>query len=143
MWQSNKHMTNQEEKNYVVIYSGDDWSEEIPISYELTRKAFERWHAEALKQDVEMYRASIEWYDDTRNVFAKSWAFRDGQWRKIESPVRPDFVYDKTPGVKDHELFDKKSAISKSTRMFNSPLLLEIVDNSGLRNYHGLLLKRR
>ena len=37
-------------KNVVVIYAGDDWNQEIPIAYELTRHAFEKWQMMALEK---------------------------------------------------------------------------------------------
>jgi glutathione synthase/RimK-type ligase-like ATP-grasp enzyme len=116
-------------KNIVVIYTGDDWEREIPISYEQTRKAFERWHTLALERNIQMYRASVEWYDVDKNVFTKAWAFRDGEWKKIIMPINADLIYDKTPGASEHKLFDLKMAMSKNSIMFNSPLFRAMVDN--------------
>lgn len=119
----------QESKNIVVIYTGDDWHREIPISYEQTRKAFERWHVLALQQNIQMYRASVEWYDQERNVFTKAWAFRDGVWQKIEKEISPDLIYDKTPGGREHDLFEIKMAMSRNSIMFNNPLFRSMVDS--------------
>jgi len=119
----------KESKDIVVIYAGDDWYKEIPIAYEQTRKAFERWHVMALERNIQMYRASIEWYDLKKNVFTKAWAFRDGEWKKIEKDILPTLIYDKTPGSSEHVLFDLKIAMSKNAVMFNSPLFRMMVDN--------------
>ncbi len=116
-------------KNIVVIYTGDDWNVKTPISYEQTRKAFERWHVLALEKNIQMYRASVEWYDREKNVFTKAWAFRDGQWKKIEQDIKADLIYDKTPGAREHDLFDLKIAMSKEAVMFNSPLFRVMVDS--------------
>lgn len=116
-------------KNVVVIYAGDDWYKEVPITYEQTRKAFERWHTMALEKNVQMYRASVAWYDVKKNVFTKAWAFREGSWKKIEKDVTPDLIYDKTPGALEHELFNLKLAMSKNALVFNSPLFRNMVDN--------------
>ena len=117
------------DKNVVVIYAGDDWYREVPISYEQTRKAFERWHTMALEKNIQMYRASVEWYDLKKNVFTKAWAFRDGVWQKIEKEISPTLIYDKTPGSKEHELFEVKMAMSKNSIMFNNPLFRTMVDS--------------
>lgn len=122
-------MVKKSTKNFVVIYGGNDWNVEVPISYELTRKAFEKWQVMAIKRGIEMFRASIRWYDVEKNVFLKSWAFREGKWNKVETPITPDFVYDKTPGGKEHVYYDIKIAISKNAKMFNNPLFRTMVDS--------------
>lgn len=119
----------KEFKNVVVIYTGNDWDKEVPISYEETRKAFEKWHNMALEKNIQMYRASVEWYDTEKNIFTKAWAFREGQWKKVEKQIKPDLIYDKTPGAREHDLFDMKMAMSKNSVMFNSPLFRAMVDN--------------
>lgn len=117
------------EKNIVVIYTGDDWDREVPISYEQTRKAFEKWQTMALEKNIQMYRASVEWYDQERNVFTRAWAFRDGKWQKMEKDIKADLIYDKTPGAREHELFEIKTLMSKNSTMFNNPLFRGMVDN--------------
>lgn len=119
----------KESKIVVVIYAGDDWHKETPITYEQTRKAFERWHVMALSRNVQMYRASVEWYDTKKNVFTKAWAFRDGKWQRIEKEISPDLIYDKTPGSSEHKLFDLKIKMSKGALMFNSPLFRTLIDS--------------
>lgn len=119
----------KEEKNVVVIYTGDDWNREIPISYEQTRKAFEKWHTMALEKNIQMFRASVEWYDVKTSMFTKAWAFRDGVWKKVEKEISADLIYDKTPGSCEHNLFDLKMAMSKDTVVFNSPLFRTMVDS--------------
>jgi glutathione synthase/RimK-type ligase-like ATP-grasp enzyme len=119
----------KDNKNVVVIYTGDDWDKEIPITYRQTRAAFEKWHTMALEKDIQMYRASVEWYDVEKNVFKKAWAFRDGEWHKVEKEISPKLIYDKTPGIKEHDLFDLKIAMGKNAIVFNNPLFRMMVDN--------------
>jgi glutathione synthase/RimK-type ligase-like ATP-grasp enzyme len=119
----------KESKNIVVIYTGDDWNMEVPISYEQTRKAFERWHDLALKKNIQMYRASVDWYDREKGIFTKAWAFRNGVWQKIEKEIKADLIYDKTPGSQEHKLFELKIAMSEKAIVFNSPLFRTLVDS--------------
>lgn len=116
-------------KNIVAIYYGDDWDKEVPISSDFTRKAFEQWHEESLKKDVAFYRASISWYNLEKNVFEKSWAYRDGKWLKITEAVTPDLIYDKLGGKRDYELFDLKMRIAQKVKIYNHPLFRTMVDN--------------
>ncbi|HOW60629.1 MAG TPA: ATP-grasp domain-containing protein [Candidatus Moranbacteria bacterium] len=127
-------MKNKKIKNVVVIYWGNDWNCKIPISNEITRHSFEKWHEMGIKKGIEMYRASINWYDLRKNVFIKSWAFRNKKWIKIEKNIRPDLVYDKVGGKRDFKSFEKKLHIAKNVKMFNNPLFRVMV-NSKLSQY--------
>ena len=116
-------------KNVVVIYWGDDWNLKVPISNEITRHAFEQWHVLGLEKNIEMFRASIDWYDFEKNVFRKAWAFRNGKWIKIKSDIKPHLVYDKVAGRHDFIAFDKKLRMSSKVKMFNNPLFRMMVNN--------------
>ena len=116
-------------KNVVVIYWDDDWDTSIPISNKITRRSFEEWHVMGLKKNIEMFRASINWYNFKKNVFQKAWAFRKGKWIKIEREIKPHLIYDKIAGRHDFEGFDKKIQISRHIKMFNNPLFRTMVNN--------------
>ncbi|HAR99877.1 MAG: ATP-grasp domain protein [Candidatus Moranbacteria bacterium GW2011_GWC2_37_73] len=122
-------MENEKSKNIVVIYTGDDWDREIPISYEETRRAFEKWHTMALEKNIQMYRASVDWYDIKKNIFIKAWAFRSGKWQRVEKEITADLIYDKTPGSSEHKLFDLKMAMASNSIVFNNPLFRAMVDS--------------
>jgi glutathione synthase/RimK-type ligase-like ATP-grasp enzyme len=83
----------------------------------------------ALEKNIQMYRASVEWYDLEKKIFTKAWAFRDKKWQRIEKSIRADLIYDKTPGAREHDLFALKMVMSRDSIMFNSPLFRTMVDN--------------
>ena len=116
-------------KKVVVIYYGDDWKKEVPFLSIPTRESFQDWHIRGLKNNIEMYRASFEWYDGKRNVFKKSWAYRNGRWIKINKPIKPNLIFDKIKGSWDYSLFDKKMKIMSKVKIFNNPLFRTILDN--------------
>ena len=116
-------------KNVVVIYWDDDWNISIPISNKITRHSFEEWHLMGLKKNIEMFRASIKWYDFEKNIFRKAWAFREGKWIRIKNEIKPHLIYDKIAGKHDYEAFDKKIQISRYIKMFNNPLFRTMVNN--------------
>lgn len=116
-------------KNVVVIYHGDDWRKKIPFSSVPTRKSFEDWHIRGQKQGIEFYRASIQWYDEQKNIFKKAWAYRNNQWIKVEKEIKPDLIFDKNSGKYDYALFDLKIKISQTTPIFNHPLFRALLDN--------------
>ncbi len=117
-------------KKIITIYYNDDWDKEgDPINSVPTRKSFEDMHERGVKKGVEMYRASINWYDLEKGLFNKSWAYRDGRWIKSEEPIKPDLVFDKVGGIRDYELFDLKMRMSKDIKIFNHPLFRVLCDN--------------
>lgn len=116
-------------KKVIVIYHGDDWHKNIPLTSVPTRKSFEDWHIRGLAQGIEFYRASIQWYDLEKKSFTKAWAYRDNQWKKIEKEIKPDLIFDKNSGKYDYILFDLKIKISQDVPIFNHPLFRTLLDN--------------
>src|SRR3989338_3385055 len=94
-------------KNIVVIYWSDDWKNDLPMpGAPETRKSFEDWHVRGLKENVRIFRASISWYDEKRNCFGKALVYREGFWKKINQPVKPDLIFDKIKGARNYSLYD-------------------------------------
>lgn len=116
-------------KKIVVIYKGDDWNEKIPFKSIPTRESFQDWHERGLKNNIEMFRANIDWFDLKKHAFKKAWAYRDGAWLKIEKEIKPDLIFDKLAGKHDYSLFDLKMKICEKTKMFNHPLFRTMFDN--------------
>ncbi|HBI33943.1 MAG TPA: hypothetical protein DEA43_03995 [Candidatus Moranbacteria bacterium] len=116
-------------KNIVIVYAGDDWEKIVPISNEGTRLAIQDWMDRAQKVGVNLYRASIKWYDLEKNVFTKAWTFREGAWQKIENDICPDLIYDKVLSKYDYSLLEYKLKIAEKTLLFNSPLFRATFNN--------------
>lgn len=117
-------------KNVVVVYFGSDWKRKVPLQKAVsTRVSFEDWHERGLKNGVAMYRASINWYDPRKNVFKKSWAYRNKKWIKVTTPIKPDLIFDKIMGKRDYQMFNFKLELSKKVKIFNHPLFRTMLDN--------------
>ena len=118
-------------KKVVVTYFGDDWNRKIPLAKaKPTRVSFEDWHRRGLNYGIKMYRASWQWFDKTKGVFSKAWAYRENRWKKIEEEIKPDLIFDKTKGARNCQLFDEKmEAVQKGLHFFNHPLFRISVDN--------------
>ncbi|MEI7890471.1 MAG: YheC/YheD family protein [bacterium] len=116
-------------KNIVIAYAGDDWKKEIPITNEGTRLAVQDWMKRAEKANIELYRASIKWYDLEKNVFTKAWAYRNNVWEKIEKEISPDLVYDKILSKYDYPMLEFKLQMAQKTILFNSPLFRATFNN--------------
>lgn len=117
-------------KKLVVIYKKNDWNEKVPLlSSPKTKESFEDWHERGLENGIEIYRASIDWYDGEKNIFKKAWAYRDKKWIKINAPIKPDLIFDKLAGKYDYPLFDFKMSITEKAKVFNHPLFRTMLDN--------------
>ncbi|EKD58306.1 MAG: hypothetical protein ACD_56C00150G0005 [uncultured bacterium] len=121
-------------KNIIIMYSGDDWKKETPVTNEGTRLAIQDWMQRADKSGIELFRASLKWYDLDKNVFTKAWAFRGGFWKKIEHEIAADLIYDKVLSKYDYSLLDLKLKIAQRTLLFNDPLF-RATFNSKLSQY--------
>lgn len=120
----------KELKKIVVAYYGSDWRKKVPLDDAIpTRVSFEDWHERGLRYGIGMYRASIQWYDEKKNIFKKAWAYRNRHWIKINKPIKPDLIFDKLMGKRDYAMFDYKMRVSKKVKWFNSPLFRTVADN--------------
>ena len=120
----------QSEKNLVILYHGDDWAEKTPLgSAPETRKSFEEFYEFARARGINVFRESIQWFDEDLFTFLKSWAYADKEWTKIEKPLTPTALFDKTSGKYDYQLFTLKMKISKKIPVINSPFFRALFDN--------------
>lgn len=111
----------EKSKKVVVMYFDDDWHLDVPFQSADTRAGFEDWHRRGAAKNIEMFRSSIQWFDFEKNVFLKSWAFRDEKWIKITEPVAPDLVYDKVEGGLDYRLMEDKCRMMRAVKIYNNP----------------------
>jgi glutathione synthase/RimK-type ligase-like ATP-grasp enzyme len=116
-------------KKIVVIYRDSDWKRDTPFDSIPTRESFQDWHERGLSKGIELYRASIKWFNKKKCHFTKGWAYRHKKWIKINSPIKPDLIFDKLAGKNDYPLFDYKIELSRKTKIFNHPLFRTILDN--------------
>jgi hypothetical protein len=66
-----------------MVYPGDDWDQEIPISDPKYRTAYELFYDLARAQGLSIIRSSVQWYDGKR--FTKGWSYDKGQWKRVRS----------------------------------------------------------
>lgn len=117
-------------KNIVVVYWGNDWGKTQPLQRaESTRKSFEFWHEEGSTVNINMYRASLQWYNLDKNIFTRAWAFRDNKWIKVRGPIKPDLIFDKVMSKRNYNLFELKMQIAQKVNFFNNPTFRSIIDN--------------
>ena len=76
-----------------------------------------------------MFRASIQWFDVDSFAFLKSWTYVGKEWKKVEEPLSPTAVFDKTAGKYDYSLFNLKMDLAKKIPVANSPFFRALFDN--------------
>ncbi|HAI74025.1 MAG TPA: hypothetical protein DCS28_03430 [Candidatus Moranbacteria bacterium] len=117
-------------KSLVIIYSEDDWNKKTVLENNPhTRQTIENLCKYSIKHGITLYRANIEWYNSDKNIFKKAWGFKNKQWAKINSFIKPDFILDKLSGKQDYKMFDNKITLSKKTVMLNNPLFRTMLGN--------------
>lgn len=116
-------------KKLLVIYQGDDWDKEIPFDKEANRQGYQAWADLARKKDVEMVRASIEWFNKEKGCFKKYWKFENGKWEKKENIFQPDIVLNKIKIREKMEDLENMNAIQKNIPIVNDPIFSSLFDN--------------
>jgi len=121
-------------KAILILYGGDDWSQNVPQFSDSQRFAYSTWGEICHQKNTDLIRASIAWFDGEK--FTKSWKYSgDDTWEKISQPIRPDVVYDKMKiynphtGEKDYNKLAHKQDISRRFPVKNHPFLTELIEN--------------
>lgn len=86
-------------KNVLILYGRSDWQKSKPFENKRYQYSYEYFYDLCLRDGIQMYRASYEWYDYEKNIFKYAWVFEGigGCWKKINN-IKPDIIYDKTTG---------------------------------------------
>lgn len=115
-------------KSVFIIYSGDDWNKKIPETGSVTTaSALAEWCEFGLKHQLKVFRSEINWYDREKKYFRKAWTSVGGKWEKIDKPIQPDLIFDKTDGAQGAKLQELKLEISQKIRIFNHPLFRSLL----------------
>lgn len=108
-----------EKKKILVLFGKANWKENVPFKKKPQyRFCYERLYSMAEKENIEIFRASYEWFDWDRKVFVNAWAFSGGEWRKVHDIV-PDAIYDKTKHNTKAQL--ARERLAKIFKIFNDP----------------------
>ncbi len=114
-------------KKILILFGKSDWNTENLFRNKQTKNSYEFFYSLCRKNDIEMFRASYDWYDYENNIFQHAWTFNDVDgWKRINN-ITPDLIYDKTKsGI---EAYYKKELISKSYRFVNNLRFTRIMDD--------------
>jgi glutathione synthase/RimK-type ligase-like ATP-grasp enzyme len=114
-------------KKVLILFGKSTWGSNIAISNEETRASYESFYSLAEQNDIQMYRASFQWYDYDKHVFRYAWTFKaKSGWTKAYD-IQPDLIYDKTKA--EMETYFKKELIAKHYRFVNSLRFTQMLDD--------------
>lgn len=113
-------------KKVLILYGKSDWKIMKPFLNVVRQQSYECFFDLCLKNGLQMYRASYEWYDYKKNIFKHAWTYINNKWERVNNIV-PDLIYDKTKaGI---EAYYKKELISAKFIFLNSLRFTQIMDD--------------
>ena len=115
-------------KKVLILYGKSDWRESKPFSNKNFQSSYEYFYSLCKEKDLEMYRASYQWYDYENNFFKYAWTYesKESGWKKVEN-IYPDLIYDKTKA--GMETYYKKELISAKYPFVNNLRFTRIMDD--------------
>lgn len=114
-------------KKVLILFGKSAWGGDSPFSSKNSQASYECFYSLAEKRGIQLYRASISWYDYDDQVFRYAWTFKSATgWEKAYDIV-PDLIYDKTrSGL---EAYFKKELIAQRCRFINSLRFTQMLDD--------------
>ncbi|HBB37338.1 MAG: Prokaryotic glutathione synthetase, ATP-grasp domain family [Candidatus Moranbacteria bacterium GW2011_GWC1_45_18] len=115
-------------KKVLILFSKSDWKTSTPPKDKAYRYSYEYFYTLCRKNNIQVYRASYEWYDFKKKIFKYAWIFESAgnNWQRVRN-IKPDFIYDKTKARP--EIFYKKDLIGLDYPFINHLEFTKIVDN--------------
>jgi glutathione synthase/RimK-type ligase-like ATP-grasp enzyme len=115
-------------KKVLILFGKSDWNKSRPFKNKDYKYSYEYFYSLCKKNEIQMYRASYEWYDYKKNLFKHAWIFEGegDNWRKVNN-IKPDLIYDKTKARM--EVYYKKELIEEHYPFINNLHFTRLVDD--------------
>lgn len=115
-------------KKVLILFGKSDWKKAKPFSNKDYQYSYEYFYSLCKKNNIQMYRASYEWYDYEKHLFKYAWIYEGagGNWKKVEN-IKPDLIYDKTKARL--EVYHKKELIGINYRFINDLNFTKLIDD--------------
>ena len=112
----------------MILFGKSNWQKAKPFANQDYQYSYEYFYDLCQKNNIQMYRASYQWYDYKKGLFQHAWIFegKGGNWKKV-SNIQPDLIYDKTKART--EIYYKKELINKKYPFINDLQFTQILDN--------------
>lgn len=114
-------------KKILILFGKSEWDSATPFFNKDFQASYECFYSLAKENDIQMYRASHEWYDYESHIFKYAWTYEDASgWKRVYD-ISPDLIYDKTRA--SMETYFKKELIAKHYRFVNSLRFTYMLDD--------------
>ena len=115
-------------KKVMILFGKSNWEKAKPFANKEYQYSYEYFYDLCKENDIQMYRASYQWYDYDKHIFKYAWIYegKGGNWKKVEN-IQPDLVYDKTKSRA--EVYYKKELIKERYPFVNDLNFTKIVDD--------------
>lgn len=115
-------------KKVMILFGKSEWKKAKPFSNKEYQYSYEYFYSLCKKNDIQMYRASYEWYDYKKHIFKYAWIYEGegANWKKVYNII-PDLIYDKTKARL--ETYLKKELMSERYSFINDLSFTRIVDD--------------
>jgi len=115
-------------KNVMILFGRSDWKKSKPFSNKDYQYSYEYFYDLCQKNNIQMYRASYQWYDYKKHFFKHAWIFegKGGNWKRV-SNIKPDLIYDKTKARA--EVYFKKELIRENYPFINNLVFTQLIDD--------------
>ncbi|HCU70744.1 MAG TPA: hypothetical protein DIC35_03230 [Candidatus Moranbacteria bacterium] len=115
-------------KKVMILFGKSNWQKAKPFSNKEYQYSYEYFYSLCKKNEIQMYRASYQWYDYKNHVFKYAWIYEgeNGNWKKVKN-IKPDLIYDKTKARM--ETYYMKELIGENYPFINNQLFTRLIDD--------------
>lgn len=115
-------------KKILILFGKSNWRKSRPFNNKNYQYSYEFFYSLCKKNDIQMYRASCEWYDYEKHIFKYAWIYEgeSANWKRVFD-IKPDLVYDKTKARM--EVYYKKELIREKYPFINNLEFTKLIDD--------------
>lgn len=115
-------------RKVLILFGKSNWYKSVPFSNKNIQNSYEFFYQICHKENIQLYRASLEWYDYKNKIFKQAWTFNISlaRWERAYD-IKPDLIYDKTKA--SMESYYKKELIAKDYSFINNLSFTKILDD--------------
>lgn len=115
-------------KKVLILFGKSNWHNSVPFSNGDVQLSYECFYRLCHEENIQLYRASLEWYDYENSIFNQAWTFNISTscWERMYD-IKPDLIYDKTKA--SMESYYKKELIAKNYPFINNLSFTQMLDD--------------
>ena len=91
-------------KKILILFGKESIKNSKPFRGKKYQRCYETLYDLARKHELDLYRASYEWYDFKKNIFSHAWTYKKRKWHKVRN-LRPHLIYDKAETTPETDYF--------------------------------------